>query len=200
MLPPRGLRARPRRRTWTPGCPAPTRSWSRPCRPPRPGDSRPCAASLLAGLRPAVALAIRLRRPGQRGRRGRLLGARLARRAARRPGSRRSCGAQSLDRPSPGSCAGAGGPRTPTAGAVRGLPPGAGPGPGRARRGGPARPGGPVPVHRHDPAWRSAQGWPHERMHALWREVVARAPHHVGAHAAALPASGAPSGKGSPTS
>ena len=30
------------------------------------------------------------------------------------------------------------------------------------------------------------QGWPHERMNALWREVVARAPYHVSAHATAL--------------
>ncbi|MFD0503462.1 hypothetical protein ACFQ0G_11920 [Streptomyces chiangmaiensis] len=30
------------------------------------------------------------------------------------------------------------------------------------------------------------EGWAHEHMHALWREVVVRAPHHVGAHSAAL--------------
>nr|WTB34490.1 hypothetical protein OG781_37810 [Streptomyces sp. NBC_00830] len=30
------------------------------------------------------------------------------------------------------------------------------------------------------------EGWAHEHMHALWREVVIRAPHHVGAHSAAL--------------
>lgn len=30
------------------------------------------------------------------------------------------------------------------------------------------------------------QGWPHDRVHALWDEIVRRAPHHVGAHVAAL--------------
>ncbi|GIH15092.1 hypothetical protein [Rugosimonospora africana] len=30
------------------------------------------------------------------------------------------------------------------------------------------------------------EGWPHERMAALWGEVVARAPEHVGAHVVAL--------------
>jgi hypothetical protein len=30
------------------------------------------------------------------------------------------------------------------------------------------------------------QGWPHERMHALWAEITRRAPHHFAAHTYAL--------------
>lgn len=31
-----------------------------------------------------------------------------------------------------------------------------------------------------------AEGWPHDRMRALWAEITARAPYHVGAHTEAL--------------